>query len=62
MLLAWGAADKLFPLDHARRLRADFADARLEVIDGASTFVMLDQPDELAAKITAFVHDTVSNA
>ena len=62
VLLAWGAADKLFPLDHGRRLRADFADARLEVIDGASTFVMLDQPGELAAKITAFVHDTMSNA
>lgn len=47
-------ASSVFPLDHARRLRADFADARLEVIDGASTFVMLDQPDELAAKITTF--------
>ncbi len=62
VLLAWGAADKLFPLDHARRLQADFPDARLEVIDRASTFVMLDQPDELAAKITAFVHDTTNNA
>jgi pimeloyl-ACP methyl ester carboxylesterase len=62
VLLAWGAADKLFPLDHARRLRADFPDARLEVIDGASTFVMLDQPDELAARISTFVHDTMSNA
>jgi pimeloyl-ACP methyl ester carboxylesterase len=62
VLLAWGAADKLFPLDHARRLQADFADARLEVVDGASTFVMLDRPDELAAKITAFVSDTTSNA
>ena len=62
VLLAWGAADRLFPLDHARRLRTDFPDARLEVIDGASTFVMLDQPAELAARITAFVHDTTSNA
>jgi pimeloyl-ACP methyl ester carboxylesterase len=62
VLLAWGASDKLFPLDHARRLQADFVDARLEAIDGASTFVMLDQPDELAAKITAFVGDTTSNA
>jgi hypothetical protein len=32
------------------------------VIDGAGTFVMLDQPDELAARISAFVHDTMSNA
>jgi pimeloyl-ACP methyl ester carboxylesterase len=62
VLLAWGAADRLFPLDHARRLEADFADARVEVMNGASTFVMLDQPDELAAKIAAFVSDTTSNA
>jgi pimeloyl-ACP methyl ester carboxylesterase len=62
VLLACRAADKLFPLDHARRLRADFPDARLEVIDGASTFVMLEQPDELAARISTFVHDTMSNA
>ena len=27
VLLAWGGADKLFPLDHARRLQADFPDA-----------------------------------
>jgi pimeloyl-ACP methyl ester carboxylesterase len=57
-----GAADRLFLLDHARRLEADFADARLDVMNGASTFVMLDQPDELAARITAFVNDTTSNA
>jgi pimeloyl-ACP methyl ester carboxylesterase len=62
VLLAWGGADKLFPLDHARRLRADFPDARLEVIDGASTFVMLDRPDELAANVTAFVVETSSSA
>jgi pimeloyl-ACP methyl ester carboxylesterase len=62
VLLAWGAADKAFPLDHARRLRTDFPDARLEVIDGASTFVMLDQADELAARIAAFVNDTTSTA
>ena len=60
VLLAWGAADNLFPLEHAYRLRADFADARLEVIDRASTFVMLDRPDDLAAKITAFLSDTAS--
>ena len=49
VLLAWGTADKLFPLDHARRLQTDFPDARLEIIDGASTFVMLDRPDHVAA-------------
>ena len=55
MLLAWGDTDKLFPLDHARRLEADFPHATLEVIPGASTFVMLDRPEELAGAITRFV-------
>jgi pimeloyl-ACP methyl ester carboxylesterase len=54
VLLAWGDQDKLFPLDHARRLADDFPKARLETIHGASTFVMLDQPDELAAAIRRF--------
>ena len=56
VLLAWGDTDKLFPLGHARRLEADFPDATLEVIAGASTFVMLDRPEELAGAITRFVH------
>ena len=55
VLLAWGDSDKLFPLDHARRLAADFPAARLQIIHGASTYVMLDRPDELAAAIGAFV-------
>ena len=54
VLLAWGDEDKLFPLEHARRLEADFPDATLEVIGGASTFVMLDRPEELASLITGF--------
>ena len=60
VLLAWGDADELFPLDHANRLVADFPDARLEVIAGSSTFVMLDRPDELAAAISSFVAGSTS--
>jgi pimeloyl-ACP methyl ester carboxylesterase len=62
VLLAWGTADKLFPLDHARRLQADFPDARLEIIDGASTFVMLDRPDQLARAIDDFVAATANTS
>jgi pimeloyl-ACP methyl ester carboxylesterase len=54
VLLAWGDRDKLFPLDHARRLEADFPDARLTVVEGSSTYVMLDAPDRLAGEIRAF--------
>jgi pimeloyl-ACP methyl ester carboxylesterase len=49
--LAWGTDDKLFPLEHARRLRDAFPHATLVEIPDSSTFVMLDAPHELAAAI-----------
>jgi pimeloyl-ACP methyl ester carboxylesterase len=57
VLLAWGDSDKLFPLDHARRLEADFPNATLRVIEGANTFVMVDRPDELANAIARFTKE-----
>jgi pimeloyl-ACP methyl ester carboxylesterase len=56
VLLTWGDADKLFPLDHARRLEADFPDATLEVMAGSRTFVMIDQPKALASAIARFTN------
>jgi pimeloyl-ACP methyl ester carboxylesterase len=58
VLLAWGDTDKLFPLAHAERLQGDFPDARLRPIAGAATYVMLDQPDELARAIDEFIAST----
>jgi pimeloyl-ACP methyl ester carboxylesterase len=55
VLLAWGDSDKLFPLDHARRLQDDFPSARLQIIPDASTYVMLDQPGELASALQQFI-------
>jgi pimeloyl-ACP methyl ester carboxylesterase len=49
--LAWGMEDKLFPLDHAHRLRGAFHDATLVEIADCSAFVMLDAPGELAEAI-----------
>lgn len=57
VLLAWGDKDKLFPLDHAKRLEADFPRATLEVIKGASTYVMIDDPAALASSITKFIDE-----
>lgn len=54
VLLAWGDRDKLFPVDHAERLRDDFPNATLDVIADAATYVMLDKPDELAQAIATF--------
>jgi pimeloyl-ACP methyl ester carboxylesterase len=47
-LIAWSADDKFFELGDGKRLAAIIPNARLEVIDGARTFSMLDRPDRLA--------------
>jgi pimeloyl-ACP methyl ester carboxylesterase len=49
VLLAWGTEDKFFPVSEGERLAALFADARLERVAGARTFVQLDAPEQLAA-------------
>ncbi|WP_375484991.1 alpha/beta fold hydrolase [uncultured Mycobacterium sp.] len=55
VLIAWGNADKLFPMAHAHRLAGAFPNATLHTIDDSSTYVMLDQPDETARAIRSFV-------
>ena len=47
-LIAWSADDVFFALEDGERLAATIPNARLEVIEGARTFSMLDQPDRLA--------------
>lgn len=49
--LAWGTEDKLFPLEHARRLRDAFPHATLIEIPDSSAFVMLDAPEAVAEAI-----------
>ncbi|HEX4483720.1 MAG TPA: alpha/beta hydrolase [Solirubrobacteraceae bacterium] len=53
-LLIWGAADRFFKLDFARRLRATFSDARLLEVENGRTFVPHDEPKRLAEEIAAF--------
>ena len=53
-LLAWAADDKFFPVEHARRLAAILPDARVELIPGSRTWVMLDQPERTASLIAEF--------
>ncbi|MDT5138366.1 MAG: hypothetical protein QOD58_2628 [Mycobacterium sp.] len=47
-LIAWSADDLFFGQEDGRRLAALIPSARLEVIEGARTFSMVDQPDRLA--------------
>jgi pimeloyl-ACP methyl ester carboxylesterase len=53
-LLVWGAADRFFKLDFARRLCATFTDARLVEIENGRTFIPHDEPERLADEIAAF--------
>jgi pimeloyl-ACP methyl ester carboxylesterase len=59
-LVAWSADDEFFPLEDGRRLAATLANARLEVIDRARTFSMIDRPDELAGLIAEFAANGAS--
>ncbi|CPR12886.1 alpha/beta hydrolase fold family hydrolase [Mycobacterium bohemicum DSM 44277] len=47
-LVAWSADDVFFEREDGRRLAETIPNARLEVIEGARTFSMVDQPDRLA--------------
>jgi pimeloyl-ACP methyl ester carboxylesterase len=47
-LIAWSADDTFFELSDGERLAAILPNARLEIIDNARTFSMVDRPDRLA--------------
>jgi pimeloyl-ACP methyl ester carboxylesterase len=53
-LVAWSADDAFFPLEDGRRLAGTLPNARLEVIESARTFSMIDQPSVLAQLISGF--------
>jgi hypothetical protein len=53
-LVAWSAEDAFVPVEDGERLAATIPGARLEVIEGARTFSMLDRPDRLAALVGDF--------
>ncbi len=55
VLVAWAAEDRLFPRSLARRLAAAFPNGRLELIEGARTFIGEDQPARLAHLIGEFI-------
>jgi len=57
-LIAWSADDAFFPQEDGRRLAEALPNARLEIVEGARTFSMLDQPDVLAALIVDFATQT----
>lgn len=53
-LVAWSADDVFFPREDGQRLAEALPNGRLEVIENARTFSMIDQPDLLADLIADF--------
>jgi pimeloyl-ACP methyl ester carboxylesterase len=51
VLFAWALDDRLFKLEHARRLAAAQPDARVETIADSRAFSMLDQPGRVSELI-----------
>ena len=60
VLLVWGADDRFFKVELARRLARAFPNARLIEVPGGKTFLPLDEPDLLAHEITGFAGDRSS--
>jgi pimeloyl-ACP methyl ester carboxylesterase len=58
VLLVWGASDRFFKIEFARRLRDTFADSRLVEVDGGRTFLPLDEPQRVADEIHAACYAT----
>lgn len=52
-LIAWSADDVFFEVGDGEKLAKTIPNARLEIIDGARTFSMLDQPNRLADLMSA---------
>lgn len=59
VLVIWASEDRLFPLEHGRRLSGLFPNARLEQVEDALTFISEDQPLHLAMRIEAFAQELV---
>jgi pimeloyl-ACP methyl ester carboxylesterase len=51
--LAWGTDDPFFPLTFGERLAAAFPNATLTPVPDASTFVSMDQPEQVADVIAS---------
>jgi pimeloyl-ACP methyl ester carboxylesterase len=54
-LVLWAADDKLFPLDHGRRLAELLPQGHFETIPDSRTFVPEEQPERLAERVREFL-------
>lgn len=57
-LVAWSVDDLFFPVEDGRRLAEVLPDSRFELIEGARTYSMIDQPERLADLVAEFAGAT----
>ena len=53
-LWMWGADDKFFPVEQARRIAGTMPDARFEVVENSRTYTPIDQPGRFASLVADF--------
>ena len=58
VLLAWASEDRVFPLEHARRLASILPNASVAEVPDSYSFVPEDQPQRLAELIGEFMQST----
>jgi pimeloyl-ACP methyl ester carboxylesterase len=54
-LIVWGREDQIVPIECGERYRSALGNARLEVLEDCGHFVEMEQPQELAALVSAFL-------
>ncbi len=57
VFLVWGADDPYFPLELGDELVRTFPTARMKVVDDAGHFLMIEQPQVVAAALVDHVHE-----
>ncbi|WP_248491721.1 alpha/beta fold hydrolase [Tsukamurella sp. PLM1] len=58
VLVVWGSADPIIPVEHAHLLHASLPSSRLEVFDGAGHFPFRSDPERFLTVLTAFIDGT----
>ncbi|MEJ2862477.1 alpha/beta fold hydrolase [Actinomycetospora flava] len=57
LLIAWGTADTMIPVEHGRRAHALVPGSELALFDGAGHFPHCDQPDAFADRLLRFLDE-----
>jgi pimeloyl-ACP methyl ester carboxylesterase len=58
VLLVWGAEDRVFPIEDARRLQSLLPNARLEVVKNSRAYIPEDNPEDLVTLIRDFARSS----